>query len=50
MTAVVNINFSRYDIRGAAISTGEVIYLLVNSDEEWKLRSGFVNGNLVLGK
>ena len=50
MTAMVNINFSRYDSADAVISTSDVIYLLVNRDGAWKLKSGFVNGNLTLGK
>ena len=50
MTAMVNINFSRYDSAGAVISTSDVIYLLVYRDGAWKLKSGFVNGNLTLGK
>ena len=49
MTAMVNINFSRYDSTDAVISTSDVIYLLVNRDGAWKLKSGFVNGNLTLG-
>ena len=50
MTAMVNINFSRFDSADAVISTSDVIYLLVNRDGAWKLKSGFVNGNLTLGK
>ena len=50
MTAMVNINFSRYDSADAVISTSNVIYLLVYRDGAWKLKSGFVNGNLTLGK
>ena len=50
MTAMVNINFSRCDSADAVISTSDVIYLLVYRDGAWKLKSGFVNGNLTLGK
>ena len=50
MTAIVNINFSSYNSTDVVISTGDVIYLLVNRDSVWKLKSGFVNGNLTLGK
>ena len=50
MTAMVNINFSRFDSADAVISTSDVIYLLVNRDGAWKLKSGFVDGNLTLGK
>ena len=49
MTAMVNINFSRYDSADAVISTIDIIYLLVNRDGAWKLKSGFVNVNLTLG-
>ena len=50
MTAMVNINFSRYGLADVVISSSAVIYLLVNRDGAWKLKSGFVNGNLTLGK
>ena len=50
MTAMVNINFSRYDSADAVISTSDVIYLLVSRDGAWKLKLGFVNGNLTLGE
>ena len=49
-TAMVEINFSRYDSTDAVISTSDVIYLLVNRSGAWKLKSGFVNGNLTLGR
>jgi hypothetical protein len=47
---MVNINFSRYDSTGVVINTSDVIYLLVYRDGAWELKSGFVNGNLTLGK
>ena len=50
MTAMVNIRFSRYNSTDTIISTSDVIYLLVNRDGAWKLKSGFVNGNLTLGE
>ena len=50
ITAMVNINFSRYDSTDAVINTSDVIYLLVNRNGAWKLKSGFINGNLTLGK
>ena len=50
MTAMVDINFSRYDSTGAVITTSDVIYLFVNRDGAWKIKSGFVNGKLTLGK
>ena len=49
MTAMVNINFSRYDSTDALISTSDAICLLVYRDGAWKLKWGFVNGNLTLG-
>ena len=50
MTAMVHINFSRYDSTGAVITTSDVIYVFVNRDGAWKIQLAFVNGNLTLGK
>ena len=50
MTAMVNINFSRYDLTDTIVSTSDIIYLLVNRNGAWKLKTGFVKGNLTLGK
>ena len=50
MTAMVDINFSRYDSTDAVITTSDVIYLFVNGDGAWKIKSAFVKGNLTLGK
>jgi hypothetical protein len=50
MTAMVNINFSRYDLTDTIVSTSDIIYLLVNRNGAWKLKAGFVKGNLTLGK
>ena len=50
MTAMVNINFSRYDLTDTIVSTSDIIYLLVNRNGAWKLKAGFVEGNLTLGK
>ena len=50
MTAMVDINFSRYDSTDAVITTSDVIYLFVNRDGAWKIKSAFVKGNLTLGK
>ena len=50
MTAMVDINFSRYDSTDAVITTSDVIYLLVSRDGAWKIKSAFVKGNLNLGK
>ena len=50
MTAMVDINFSRYDSTDAVITTSDVIYLFVSRDGAWKIKSAFVKGNLTLGK
>lgn len=50
MTAVVDINFSRYDSTDAVITTSDVIYLFVNRDGALKIKSAFVTGNLTLGR
>ena len=50
MTAMVDINFSRYDSTDAVITTSDVIYLFVNRGGAWKIKSAFVKGNLTLGK
>ncbi len=50
MTAMVNINFSRYDSTDAVISTSDVILFLVNRDGSWKIKVGVINGSLTLGK
>ena len=49
-SAMVHINFSRFDKNDEAISTSDVTYLLVFKDGQWKMKSGFVQGNLSLGK
>ncbi len=50
MTAMVDVNFSRCDSTDAVITTSDVIYLFVNRDGAWKLKSAFVKGNLTLGR
>ena len=50
MTAMVDSNFSRYDSTDAVITTSDVIYLFVNRDGAWKIKSAFVKGNLTLGR
>ena len=42
MTAMVDINFSRYDSTDAVITTSDVIYLFINRDGAWKIKSAFV--------
>ena len=50
MTAMVDINFSRYESTGALITTSDVIYLFVKRVGAWKIKSAFVEGNLTLGR
>ena len=50
ISAMVDINFSRYNDDDEVISTTEVVYLLVMRDGRWRVKGGFVNGNLTLGK
>ena len=49
-SAMVSINFSRYNTDDEAISTTDVTYMLVFKDDMWKLKAGFVQGSLSLGK
>ena len=49
-SAMVHINFSRFDKNDEAISTSDVTYLLVYKDGQWKMKAGFVQGNLSMGK
>ena len=50
ISAMVDINFSRYNTSDEPISTTNVVYILVKRDGVWKLKSGFANGSLTLGK
>lgn len=50
MTAMVDINFSRYESTDAIITTSDVIYLFVNREGAWKIESAFVKLNLTLGR
>jgi hypothetical protein len=49
-SAMVDINFSRYNSNDELLSTNDVTYMLVFKDDMWKLKGGFVHGNLSLGK
>jgi|SaaInlStandDraft_1057018.scaffolds.fasta_scaffold73279_2 hypothetical protein len=49
-SAMVHINFSRFNKDDEAISTSDVTYLLVYKDGQWKMKAGFVQGNLTMGK
>ena len=44
------VNFSRYNTDDEAISTTAVTYMLVFKDGMWKLKAGFVQGDLSMGK
>lgn len=50
ISAMVDINFSRYNTSDEPVSTTNVVYILVKRDGVWKLKSGFANGSLTLGK
>ena len=50
ISAMVDINFSRYNDDDEVISTTDVVYLLVMRDGVWKVKGGFVNGSLTLGR
>lgn len=47
---MVDINFSQYNEANEVTSTTDVVYLLVMRDGTWRVKGGFVNGNLTLGK
>ena len=49
-SAMVDINFSRYNSSDQPLSKTDVTYMLVFKDNMWKLKGGFVHGNLSLGK
>jgi hypothetical protein len=40
-TAMVQVNFSRFNSKDEIILTSDVTYLLVNKDGSWKLKGGF---------
>ena len=48
-TSMVQINFSRLDKDNEIILTGDVTYLLVNKDGNWKLKGGFSQNLATLG-
>ena len=47
---MVHINFSRFNKDDEAISTSDVTYLLVYKNGKWKMKAGFVQGSLTMGK
>ena len=46
---MVQVNFSRLDEDNEIILTGDVTYLLVNKDGNWKLKGGFSPNLATLG-
>ena len=42
--------YPKYNDDDEVISTTDVVYLLVVRDGTWRVKGGFVNGNLTLGK
>ena len=49
-TAMVYMNFSRYNANDEVILTSEVNYLLVNYAYEWKIKGGFAPNKVTVGK
>ena len=49
-TAMVHMNFSRYNANDEVILTSEVNYLLVNNAYEWKIKGGFAPNKVTVGK
>ena len=49
-TAMVYMNFSRYNANDEVILTSEVNYLLVNNAYEWKIKGGFAPNKVTVGK
>lgn len=49
-TAMVHMNFSRYNSSDEAILTAGVNYLLVNNAYEWKIKGGFAPNKVTVGK
>ena len=49
-TAMVYMNFSRYNAKDEVILTSEVNYLLVNNAYKWKIKGGFAPNKVTVGK
>ena len=49
-TAMVYMNFSRYNANDEVILTSEVNYLLVNNTYKWKIKGGFAPTKVTVGK
>jgi hypothetical protein len=50
ISAMVDINFSRFNKDDEVLSTTAVTYVMLKKDNQWKMKAGFVDGNLSLGK
>ena len=50
VSAMVEINFSRFNVKDEALSTTDAIYLLVYKNKKWLLKAGFIGSSLSLGQ
>lgn len=50
VSAMVEINFSRFNVKDEALSTTDAIYLLVYKNDKWLLKAGFIGSSLSLGQ
>ena len=50
VSAMVEINFSRFNVKDEALSTSDAIYLLVYKNDKWLLKAGFIGSSLSLGQ
>ena len=50
VSAMVEINFSRFNAKDEALSTTDAIYLLVYKNKKWLLKAGFIGSSLSLGQ
>ena len=50
VSAMVEINFSRFNAKDEALSTTDAIYLLVYKNKKWLLKAGFTGSSLSLGQ
>jgi hypothetical protein len=49
-TAIVYMDFSRYNAKDEIILTANVNYLLVNNSNQWKVKGGFAPNKVTTGK
>ena len=50
ISAMVDINFSRFNKDDEVISSADVTYLMLRKKYNWKMKAAFVYGNLSLGR